>query len=71
MGYIDLFLEPKKYQKRKVVLIKKPRKGRRVFERADLDMVEIYDPDNDVIAYVSTRVWRKRVRLKRSSATNL
>jgi len=56
VGDIDFHLEPQKYSKLKQsILSGKKVKGARVFERSDPDMIELYDPDIDVLGYVSTK----------------
>lgn len=54
VGDVDFVLEEEKYQELKQSLQNgKVIKGARVFERADMDMVELYDPDVDALGYVS------------------
>lgn len=36
----------------------------RLFPRTDLDMIELYNPDSDVLAYVSTNMMSERARIK-------
>jgi hypothetical protein len=38
--------------------------GAKVFNRPDLDMVELSDPDIDALAYISTRAMTEKVRVK-------
>ena len=65
VGDVDFVLEEKKYEKLKASLSKGiPIKNARVFERPELDMVELYDPDVDAIAYVSPRNITVKVRTK-------
>jgi hypothetical protein len=65
VGDVDFFLEPKKYRElKKSVSEGKCGKGVRVFERPDLDMIELYDPDIDALAYVSTHQMTEKVRVK-------
>lgn len=45
--------------------------GARVFERPDLDMIELYNPDVDVLAYVSTEEMTDKVKVKLSEHTKL
>ena len=72
VGDIDFYLEPQKYKKLKAELIAgKKMKGARVFERSDLDMIELYNPDIDVLAYVSTEKMSEAVRVKLSDITKL
>jgi hypothetical protein len=71
-GDVDFFLEPKAYSEiKKSLLSGKKIKGARVFERTDLDMIELFDPDVDVLGYVSTNQMTKKVRVKQSDATKL
>ncbi|MFM7088700.1 MAG: hypothetical protein ACKOW9_04170 [Candidatus Paceibacterota bacterium] len=39
-------------------------KGARIFDRADLDMVELYDPDVDALGYISPKEETEKVRFK-------
>lgn len=72
VGDIDFCLEPAEYKKLKQLLLAgKKIKGARVFERPDLDMIELYDPDVDVLAYVGTRITSEMARVKQSEATKL
>ncbi len=72
VGDVDFYLNPSEYQKLKQSLVSGAKiKGARVFERSDLDMVELYDPDVDVLAYVSTVKMTEKVRVKLSDATKL
>jgi len=45
--------------------------GTRVFDRPDLDMIELYDPDSDALGYVSTEKMSETVRVKQSEHTKL
>lgn len=72
VGDIDFYLEPEKYKElKRSILTGIKIRGARVFERPDLDMVELYDPDSDVLAYVSTKMMTEKVRLKLSDVTKL
>lgn len=65
VGDVDFFLEPEKYTELKQALLgDKVIKGARVFERPDLDMIELYDPDVDALGYISTEKMTKDVRVK-------
>jgi hypothetical protein len=64
-GDVDFYLEQEKYTEIKTLLQNgKVMKGARVFDRADLDMIELYDPDVDTLAYVSTRIMSEKARVK-------
>lgn len=53
VGDLDVYMEPEKYHKLKEELARSESKlGIRVFPRDDLDMIELYDPDVDVLAYI-------------------
>jgi hypothetical protein len=55
VGDSDFYIEQMKYDELKQSMLNgKKVNGARVFDRADLDMIELYDPDSDVLAYVST-----------------
>jgi len=71
-GDVDFVLEEDKYLELKKSLQSGSEiKGARVFERPDLDMVELYDPDVDALAYVSPRAMTEKVRVKQSEITKL
>lgn len=72
VGDVDFYLDPEGYKKLKGELLAgKKIKGARVFDRPDLDMIELYDPDIDVLAYVSTEKMPEAVRVKLSDFTKL
>ena len=65
VGDIDFYLQTESYQKLKADIINNSSiQGARVFDRADLDMIELYDPDFDDLAYISTLRMVERVRVK-------
>lgn len=65
VGDVDFVLEEGKYQE-----LKKSMQGgtvvkdARIFERPDLDMVELYDSNVDALGYVSSREMTEKVRVK-------
>ncbi len=64
-GDVDFYLEQEKYNELKILLQGgKAKKGARVFDRADIDMIELYDPDIDALAYVSTHKMSEKARVK-------
>lgn len=72
VGDIDFYLKPEEYKDlKKTMLNGSMVKGARIFDRKDLDMIELYDPDIDVLAYVSTKKMSAAVRVKLSDATKL
>lgn len=72
VGDVDFVLEEGKYIELKNSLLAGTSiKGARVFERTDLDMVELYDFDVDALGYVSPREMTEKVRTKQSDATKL
>lgn len=72
VGDVDFYLEHKKYTELKQSMIDgKKIKGARIFDRGDLDMIELYDPDSDALGYVSTHKMTETVRVKQSDATKL
>lgn len=72
VGDVDFYLEESEYTKLKEEMLNgKKVNGARVFERPDLDMIELYDPDVDALGYVSTSNMTETVRVKQSDATKL
>lgn len=72
VGDVDFYLEPEKYAETKQSLLNGNKiKGARVFERPDLDMIELYGPDSDALGYVSTEKMTEDVRVKLSEHTKL
>ncbi len=68
VGDVDFCLEPQEYEKLKESLLSgKELQNARVFERSDLDMIELYNSDSDVLAYVSTKKMTEKVRVKLSN----
>jgi hypothetical protein len=45
--------------------------GAWVFDRPDLDMIELFNPDSDVLRYVSIEYTSDLVRVKQSEHTKL
>ncbi len=72
VGDVDFYLDESEYTKLKEEMLNgKQVKGARVFERPDLDMIELYDPDVDALGYVSTSKMTEVVRVKQSEITKL
>jgi hypothetical protein len=72
VGDVDFYLDQQQYDELKKSLIGgKQIKGARVFPRNDLDMIELYDPDVDVLGYVSTNTMTEKLRIKLSDETKL
>jgi hypothetical protein len=64
-GDVDFVLDENKYQELKEsLLVGKVIKGARIFERSDLDMIELYDPEVDALGYISPREMTEKVRVK-------
>lgn len=65
VGDVDFYLEQEDYDELKQAMLNgKVVKGARVFDRPDLDMIELYDPDVDALGYVSTEKMTENVRVK-------
>jgi hypothetical protein len=65
VGDVDFFLEQGKYiELKKMLLNEAVIKGARIFDRSDLDMIELQDPDIDVLGYISTKTMTEKVRAK-------
>jgi len=72
VGDVDFYLEQDAYTKLKnEMLAGKVVAGARVFDRPDLDMIELFDPDSDALGYVSTEKMSTSVRVKLSEYTKL
>lgn len=71
VGDIDFYLPENEYKKLKQEMLEgKEVPGARVFDRPDLDMIELYNPDSDALGYVSTEYMSDLVRVKQSDHTN-
>lgn len=66
VGDLDFYLEQSQYDELKLSLLNGTSKikGARTLDRTDLDMIELYDPDIDVLGYVSTHKMTEKVRIK-------
>ena len=65
VGDVDFVLDDGKYAELKKSLQNSSQiNGAKIFDRPDLDMVELSDPDIDALAYVSTRAMTEKVRVK-------
>lgn len=72
VGDVDFYLEQSQYDELKQAMLNgKKVNGARVFGRQDLDMIELYNPDVDVLGYVSTNTMSEKVRVKLSEETKL
>ena len=72
VGDVDFILEEPTYTELKVSLLEGGEViGARIFPRGDLDMIELYNPDVDVLGYISLRDTTEKVRTKQSKETNL
>lgn len=65
VGDVDFVLDDEKYIELKKSLQGGAQiKGAKIFDRPDLDMVELSDPEVDALAYISTKVMTEKVRIK-------
>lgn len=73
VGDVDFYLEQAEYDRIKNGLLTGTiqMRGVRVFDRPDLDMIELYDPNIDALGYVSTHTMTEMVRVKQSNITKL
>lgn len=56
VGDIDFVLRPEnRYAQLKKTLVKKETQNMRIFPRDDLDLIELHDPDIDVLAYIASK----------------
>jgi hypothetical protein len=71
VGDADFVLRPEKFVPLKQSLLAGTKmKGARAFDRPDLDMIELCDPDIDALAYVHTHTMEDNLK-KQSAETNL
>lgn len=64
-GDVDFVLEDEKYDELKKSLSTGAEiNGAKIFDRPDLDMIELSNPDIDALAYISTRTMTEKVRVK-------
>lgn len=65
VGDVDFVLSDEEYSKLKTSLQNGSQvNAARIFDRPDLDMIELSDPDIDALAYVSNRAMMEKVRVK-------
>lgn len=69
---VDFYLSNEEYLKRKTYLLEwNTIQWARVFDRTDLDMIELHHPDIDALWYISTEQMTQDVHEKLSEETNL
>ena len=67
VGDVDFVIGDDEYKKLKDALQKGIQlNGAKVFDRPDLDMIELSNPDIDALAYVSTKAMTEKVRVKQN-----
>lgn len=67
VGDVDFVIEEDEYSELKKLLLEgKIIKGARIFERSDLDMIELHNADVDALGYVSPREMTEKVRVKQN-----
>ena len=72
VGDIDFYLQNKEfYEIKQYIKNGNTIKGARIYDRADLDMIELFDLEVDVLAYVSTLTETQKTRVKQSEETIL
>lgn len=72
VGDVDFVIDDEKYiELKKSLQGSSKMNGAKIFDRPDLDMVELSDPDIDALAYVSPRAMTEKVRIKQSEFTKL
>ncbi len=64
VGDIDFYLPPEAYAALKLRVGNEHLKGIRMFDRPGWDMIELYDPDIDALAYISQQEMTEKVRIK-------
>lgn len=72
VGDIDFYFEDQEFELiKQSILTGKVYKNARIYDRPDLNMIEILDPNSDVLPYISTRSETEKVRVKQSEFTVL
>jgi hypothetical protein len=65
VGDVDFVLGDKEYTQLKNKISEGVEiNGAKIFDRPDLDMIELSDPDIDALAYISTKAMTEKVRVK-------
>ncbi len=65
VGDVDFFLEPNGYlELKRSISSGKGIKGARLFERSQIDMIELHDPGIDALGYVGTHKMTQKMRTK-------
>ncbi len=65
VGDVDFVIDDEKYIELKKLLQDGLQiNGGKIFDRPDLDMIELSDPDVDALAYISTKAMTEKVRIK-------
>lgn len=71
-GDVDFMLEQDEFEALKARLLGgEVVPGARIFDRPDLDMIELYNSEVDALAYVSPSAMTEKVRTKQSDLTKL
>ena len=72
LGDVDFYIPLKEFKNLKQRLILGDKiQGARIYDRQDLDMIELFDPAINVLAYVSTKEMTEKARVKQSEETKL
>ena len=65
VGDVDFYLEPEKYRELKQSLLAgKVITGVKIFDRPDLDLIRLYDPNSDVSVFVGQKTMAENVKVK-------
>ncbi len=63
VGDVDFYFEPKKYNTlKKSLLDGKITKGVTIFERPDLDLIRLHDPNSDVSAFIGKKKMAENIK---------
>lgn len=72
VGDIDFYFEDQEFEIiKQSILAGKVYKNARIYDRPDLNMIEILNPEADVLPYISTKSETERARVKQSEFTVL
>ncbi|MFZ5438122.1 MAG: hypothetical protein ACOZAK_03665 [Patescibacteria group bacterium] len=63
VGDLDFYMEPSRYKKLKRSLLSgKEIEGLKILDRSDLDLIEVFDPTVDVVAFIGQKTMTENVK---------
>ena len=69
VGDVDFVLNEKEFSELKNSLLRGPKiKGVQLFDRPDLDLIKLFEPDTDVLSFIGTKDMNENVKGKKISS---